>query len=360
MKDFPRKMINFELYKDKRILITGHTGFKGSWLVRILQLAGAEVSGVALPPETGSHFELLGFDAIDSLSDYFDIRDFPRLFETVKKFDPHLIFHLAAQPLVRESFEKTRETYEVNFMGGVNLLECLREQRSLQGVIFITSDKAYENVEWPWGYRETDPIGGIDPYSASKGSVEIAVSSYRRSIFDGSFYLGTVRAGNVIGGGDWSKDRIVPDIVRSIEADSKVTLRNPSATRPWQHVLEPLSGYLLLGDQVLRGQSGLATAYNFGPMPSIPKTVLQVAEGLIHHIGRGRVELEPDTSGKHEAGLLQLNIDLAMSNLAWQPRWSFDATIERTALWYKAHLEHADIAQVTDAQIYEYFSELKK
>ncbi len=352
-------MIDFSIFKGKRILVTGHTGFKGSWLVRILQLAGAEVSGFALPPVEGSHFGALGFGSNPDLNRYFDIRDFESVAATVKSINPDLIFHLAAQPLVRDSFDKTRETFEVNFMGGVNLLESVRNHKNLKGLIFITSDKAYENVEWEWGYRETDTLGGIDPYSASKGAVELAVASYRRSLIKGSFYVGTTRAGNVIGGGDWSKDRIVPDIIRSIASGSSVVLRNPDATRPWQHVLEPLSGYLKVAEQVLLGNPNLRPAYNFGPAPSKPKTVKDVAYGLIGLIGRGEVILQPDASGVHEAGLLQLNIDLAISNLGWEPRWDFSQTIERTADWYRAHLNNESIVEVTDSQILSYFGAVR-
>lgn len=352
-------MIDFSAYRGKRILVTGHTGFKGSWLWEILGLSGAELRGLSLPPQDRSHYVSLGLSAEDDSHSLIDIRDFSAVKNHIVEFDPELIFHLAAQPLVRESFSSTRETFEVNFMGGVNLLEAVRSATSLQGVVFITSDKAYENVEWEWGYRETDRLGGIDPYSASKGAVELAVASYSRAILkDQQFQVVTTRAGNVIGGGDWSQDRIVPDVVRAIEQGKPVVLRNPQSTRPWQHVLEPLSGYMLIGAMMLRGVRGLKDAYNFGPDFNSPHSVLGVVEGLISLFGTGSVEINRDVNAVHEANLLHLNCDRAKADLGWNSRWGFERTIEETGRWYRDFLAGSSARELTRGQIKSYFEEL--
>jgi CDP-glucose 4,6-dehydratase len=352
-------LIDFSVFQGKRILVTGHSGFKGSWLVAILEKAGATVRGLSLPPIQGSHFEILGYMQNHSGGEFIDIRDFAKVEEIVNEFNPEIIFHLAAQPLVRESFLNTRETFEVNLMGGVNILEATRQAQSLKAVVFITSDKAYENVEWEWGYRENDKLGGIDPYSASKGAVEMVVSSYVRSILDNSkVRVVTARAGNVIGGGDWSKDRIVPDIVRAVVSSKKVEIRNPNSTRPWQHVLEPLSGYLLLAQRLIEG-SETQDSYNFGPNLTEQKTVLQLAEGLIGIFGRGAIELIPDRERLHEAGLLQLNCERAKKDLGWAPRWDFDETLQMTGDWYRKLIDGKDPSLVTHNQISSFFSELR-
>jgi CDP-glucose 4,6-dehydratase len=352
-------LIDFRVFQGKRILVTGHSGFKGSWLVAILEKAGGVVRGLSLPPIDGSHFEALGYIQTHSSGEFFDIRDFSKVQEAVQEFDPEIIFHLAAQPLVRDSFSTTRETFEINLMGGVNVLEAARSAKALKVMVFITSDKAYENVEWEWGYRENDKLGGIDPYSASKGAVELVVSSYRRSILDDTrIKVVAARAGNVIGGGDWSKDRIVPDIVRSVMSSRKVEIRNPNSTRPWQHVLEPLSGYLLLAQHMLEG-SYTQDAYNFGPNASEQKTVLQLADGLIQIFGQGSIDLIPDQQNLHEAGLLQLNCERAKQDLGWAPRWDFEKTLKMTGEWYKTLIEGGNPSQVTHEQISDYFVELR-
>lgn len=352
-------MIDFSAFHEKRILVTGHTGFKGSWLWEVLSLSGAKLKGLALPPPSRSHYLSLGLTAQDSESSFIDIRDFQAVKKHIAEFDPELIFHLAAQPLVRESFSSTRETFETNFMGGVNLLEAVRSANSLQGLIFITSDKAYENVEWEWGYRESDRLGGMDPYSASKGAIEIAVASYSRSILhDQNFQVVTTRAGNVIGGGDWSQDRIVPDVVRAIEAGKPVILRNPQSTRPWQHVLEPLSGYLLIGAKMLAGERNLKESYNFGPDFKSPHSVLEVVEGLISLFGTGSVEINREVNAVHEANLLHLNCDRAKSDLGWSSRWGFERTIEETGRWYHESLAGSSARTLTRTQIMSYFEEL--
>lgn len=352
-------MIDFGLFKGKRVLLTGHTGFKGSWLLAILEIAGADVRGLALPPVGGSHFEKLGLLESHGKQEFLDIRDFASVRKVVTDFNPEVIFHLAAQPLVRDSFKDTRETFEINVMGGVNLLEAAREAKALRAFVFVTSDKAYENAEWVWGYRENDQLGGVDPYSASKGAVELVAASYRRSIKELSEVpIATARAGNVIGGGDWSKDRVVPDIIRSVLSKESVIIRNPESTRPWQHVLEPLSGYLLLAQRMLEGSS-IEGAYNFGPDVSEQKTVIQVAQGLIEILGQGGIEIIPDKEKLHEAGLLQLNCDRAKSNLGWSPRLDFSETLNMTGEWYKSAVLSPSPELLTKKQISNYFKELK-
>jgi CDP-glucose 4,6-dehydratase len=352
-------VIDFGTFKGKRVLVTGHTGFKGSWLVAILERAGAKVKGLSLAPLKGSHFEQLGFQDRHGGDSYCDIRDFAKVTRLIESFDPEIIFHLAAQPLIRESFTRTRETFEVNFMGGVNILESVRKSPSLMALVFITSDKAYENVEWEWGYRESDRLGGLDPYSASKGAVELAVSSYARSILiDNQCKIATARAGNVIGGGDWAKDRLVPDTIRSLRADEPVVIRSPRSTRPWQHVLEPLSGYLLLAQKMLQGETEIQDSYNFGPDSSEQRTVADVVNGLMKHHGHGTMKVSNENEGTHEAVLLQLNCDRAKQGLGWFPRWSFEETLANTGEWYRNHADGLDPRGLTDDQISSYFKEL--
>lgn len=352
-------MIDFSIFRGRKVLITGHTGFKGSWLLAILEKAGAEVQGISLPPAPNSHFEALGLDARHSGIAFTDIRDYKRISSLISAYEPEIVFHLAAQPLVRESYVSTRDTFEVNFMGGVNLLEIARNVKSIRAFVFVTSDKAYENVEWEWGYRENDRLGGIDPYSASKGAVEIAVSSYSRAVLSShDLSLATARAGNVIGGGDWSKDRIVPDIMRAILDDKPAQIRNPGSTRPWQHVLEPLSGYLLLAQRMLEKEVPIATSYNFGPDLNSAYTVLELANGLVKICGKGSVAVEPDSAKLHEATLLQLNCDRAKQQLDWSPRWDFDQTLFATGNWYSQFSLGKDVNELTGSQIDSYFKEL--
>lgn len=350
----------FEKYRGRRVFLTGHTGFKGSWLASILKEAGAEVLGYALPPSSDrSHFKLLGLDqTIRHVVG--DIRDKEKLNKTLNSFKPEFVFHLAAQALVRPSYDAPDETFDVNVMGSVNLLEAVRSCETVRSLVYITSDKCYENVEWLWGYRENDQLGGRDPYSASKAAAEIAFSSYARSFFEHSPCLGaaSTRAGNVIGGGDWAVDRIIPDCIRAIELGNPVQLRNPDATRPWQHVLEPLSGYLLLGAKLFEAPQEWGGAWNFGPSTQEVRTVESVANTIVEHLGKGSVETLERRTQVHEARLLQLNCDKAHQLLGWYPRWNVMKTLEATALWYKALLDGKDPAEVTRSQIHEFFPEL--
>ncbi len=347
-------------FSGKRVFVTGHTGFKGTWLTLILRELGADVMGYALPPDPArSHFGMLGLDR-QIRHVVGDIRDAVALEESVKNFQPEYVFHLAAQALVRRSYDDPSETFCTNVQGSVNLLEAVRKCASVRSLVFITSDKCYENVEWVWGYRENDRLGGHDPYSASKAAAEVVFSAYARSFFASRPDLGaaTTRAGNVIGGGDWSADRIVPDCVRAIESGIPIRLRNPGATRPWQHVLEPLSGYLLLGASLREAPGAFGGSWNFGPSTEEVRTVKEVAESIIRHLGRGRIEIEGSQQHQHEARLLQLSCDKARQLLGWQPRWHVEKTLESTAQWYGTVLEGGDARVVTRSQIGDYFPEL--
>lgn len=350
-----------DCFSGKKILITGHTGFKGSWLAFLLHELNAEVMGFALPPSTPvNHFDLLKLDGkIRHVVG--DIRNASLIANVLQEFQPEYVFHLAAQALVRSSYDNPVATFATNVLGSVNLLDAVRQCESVRSLVYITSDKCYENVEWIWGYRENDQLGGRDPYSASKAAAEIAFSSYARSFFEQRPLLGaaSARAGNVIGGGDWAVDRIIPDCLRAIEAGGPVRLRNPDATRPWQHVLEPLSGYLLLAARLYEEPKRWVGSWNFGPSTQETRTVKNVADVIVGHIGRGCVEVvESQAHVVHEARLLQLNCDKAHQLLGWYPRWHVDKTLEATAFWYKTVMNGGNAEEITRAQIHEFFPEL--
>ena len=346
----------FVAYRGRRVMVTGHTGFKGSWLAFLLHEIGAEVLGYALPPTyADSHFEKLNLARrIRHVEG--DVRDGGKLATAMSEYQPEFVFHLAAQALVRTSYADPKTTFDTNIGGSVNLLEAVRACASVRALVYITSDKAYENVEWLWGYRENDRLGGHDPYSASKAAAEIVFSSYARSFFAQRPELGaaSTRAGNVIGGGDWASDRIVPDCVRSLKAGLPIQLRNPAATRPWQHVLEPLSGYLLLGARLRAAPGEFGGAWNFGPAASEMHTVRDVAERIIACFGHGEIETAL-AAGQHEAHLLQLNCDKAFQILSWRPQWNFETTVDAAARWYREVLAGADAVSVTRGQLRDYF-----
>jgi CDP-glucose 4,6-dehydratase len=328
-------------WQGRRVLLTGHTGFKGSWLALWLLELGAQVTGVALPPESRPNlFEQL---ALERHLDHrlADIRDPAPLADLVRQTRPEVVLHLAAQPLVRRSYAEPMATWATNVMGTIHLLEALRLLEQPCSAVLVTTDKVYRNNEWLYGYRENDPLGGHDPYSSSKAAAEIAIASWRAS-FCGSqahqsphLRLASARAGNVIGGGDWAADRIVPDAMRALAAGEPIGVRNPAATRPWQHVLEPLGGYLLLAER-LCGDPGLATAFNFGPQLEANRSVRELVEEALQH-WPGHWEDRSDPSAPHEASLLNLVIDKAHHQLGWSPRWDFASTVERTVLWYRRH-----------------------
>jgi len=347
-------------FAGKRVFVTGHTGFKGTWLTFLLKELGADVMGYALAPEPGpSHFELLRLKArINHVVG--DIRDASALKDALRSFRPEYVFHLAAQALVKKSYDDPIATFGSNVMGSAHLLDAVRQSDAVRSLVYITSDKCYENVEWIWGYRENDRLGGHDPYSASKAAAEIVFSAYARSFFPSrpDFGAATTRAGNVIGGGDWAADRIVPDCIRAIESNRPIQLRNPQATRPWQHVLEPLSGYLLLAAQLRSEPKKYEGAWNFGPSDAEVRTVQDVAATIINHLARGRIEIAELHGHQHEAQLLQLNCDKAHQYLGWYPRWSVDKTLAATAEWYKAIMGGAEAETVTRSQLHDYFPEL--
>lgn len=331
-----------DLYRGRRVLLTGHTGFKGSWLALWLDLLGAKTVGVALPPDTlPNHWDLLGLGIADHR---LDIRDDHALARVVKDAEPEIVFHLAAQPLVRRAYRDPRETWSTNVMGTVNLLEACRQTKSVRAIVAVTSDKCYENLEREQGYRETDRLGGHDPYSASKAATELVAASYRNSFFHApdAPLLATARAGNVIGGGDWSEDRLVPDLVRAIAAGTSLEIRSPQATRPWQHVLESLSGYLLLGQKLLEGRDEIANAFNFGPERDDNCTV----SDLLTRLGKHWPELDWNVTRQpqpHEAALLCLDSAKARALLGWRPVWALDDALGATAEWYRAHATNGDV-----------------
>jgi CDP-glucose 4,6-dehydratase len=330
-------------FRGRSVLVTGDTGFKGSWLALWLHRLGARVTGYALaPPTDPSHFVAADVAATLAAQHEADIRDGARLAQAVRDAAPDVIFHLAAQALVRDSYLAPRETFEVNAIGCASLLDAVRALGKPCVVVMVTSDKCYENREQPWGYREIDPMGGSDPYSASKGAAEIVIQSYRRSFFptarlaEHGVKLATARAGNVIGGGDWAKDRIVPDIVRSLLAGQPVPVRNPAAVRPWQHVLEPLHGYLTLAARMLESDDPLwRDSWNFGPLTEDNVTVEALVEAFLADWGEGAWADASCPGQVPESRLLRLNIDKALWELGWRPRWKFAEAVAHTANWYK-------------------------
>ena len=343
-------------WRGKRVFLTGHTGFKGSWLSLWLQSLGAELTGFALaPPTSPSLFEEAKVaDGMTSILG--DVRDLFALQAALHQAQPEIVIHMAAQPLVRYSYQNPVETYATNVMGTVHLLESVRHTPSVRAVVNVTTDKCYENKEWPWGYRENEPMGGFDPYSNSKGCSELVTSSYRNSFFNASgVALGSARAGNVIGGGDWAADRLVPDILRALEQGQAVSIRNPNAIRPWQHVLEPLSGYLQLAQRLFanNGQS-IAEAYNFGPREEDAKPVQWIVENICAAWGNAaKWELQAGDH-PHEAHYLKLDISKAKARLGWQPKWSLDTALGKIVEWHLARAQGADIRQISLAQIQNY------
>ncbi len=344
-------------FNNKKILITGHTGFKGSWLSLWLHLMGAKVYGVSNNiPTKPSHFELLEMDKFLK-SEFTDIKNFNKIKNIVGDISPDYIFHLAAQPIVKISYIDPIETWNTNLLGTINILESLKSLKSKCSAVFITSDKCYKNNEWVWGYRENDELGGDDPYSASKGAAEIAISSYFESYFKKSdnIKIASTRAGNVIGGGDWAADRIVPDIIKHWQLDKKLSLRNPKSTRPWQHVLEPLRGYLRLGSYLWEDRVYSGNAFNFGPNPNEEKTVEELVQRISQKINYKNWISEINDDHFHESGLLKLNCDKAARLLDWKPLLDFDNIVSMTSDWYfKYYTENNNIFGLSKAQIDEY------
>lgn len=345
------------VYSSKRVLVTGHTGFKGSWLAFWLSRLGAGVTGYALEPEIEpNHFSLLTPPVQSTIG---DIRDQRALTRAIQNARPEIVFHLAAQSLVRRSYREPVQTFASNLMGTVNLFEACREVDSVRAIVNITSDKCYENQEWVWGYRENHPMGGHDPYSASKGCAELVTASWRKSFFNPEQYgkthqilLASARAGNAIGGGDWGEDRLIPDIIRAIDSGREVVIRNPQATRPWQHVLEPLSGYLLLGQKLLEGKSEFAQSWNFGPSDEQDIPVGNLVKRIKTNWDLFEYDIQPDDNQPHEAALLRLDCSKARGRLCWKPVWNYEMALMKTMNWYKNYYEDGVIQTEQDIDNY--------
>ncbi len=351
------------IYKDRKVFITGHTGFKGSWLCLLLKQLGAEIYGYALePPTTPSLFCEAKIDEL--ITSYIgDIRDLSYLQEVIQKTQPEIVIHMAAQPLVRESYKSPVDTYSINVIGTVNLLEACRYTPSVRAIVNVTTDKCYENKEWHWGYRENEPMGGYDPYSNSKGCSELVTSAYRNSFFNPNKYndhkvaLASVRAGNVIGGGDWAEDRLIPDFIRAISKGEKLKIRSPYAIRPWQHVLEPLTGYLTLAEKLYSEGSKFAQGWNFGPNDSDARDVEWITKTICEIWGNG-ASYEVDSNPQpHEANYLKLDCSKAKAELGWIPKWNIHTTLKSIVEWNKAFQEGENIIrEVTINQIIKYYS----
>lgn len=332
-------------YKGKKVLITGHTGFKGSWLSIWLHELGAEVVGVALAPSSDKdNFVLSDIGSKIKADIRTDIRFAQKIKEIFIRYQPEIVFHLAAQPLVRLSYEQPVETYEANVMGTIHVMEAIRVTRSVKVAVMITTDKCYENKEQLQGYKESDPFGGYDPYSSSKGACEIAIQSWRKSFFNPKDYgkkhivsLASVRAGNVIGGGDWAKDRIIPDCIRALEAGEVIDIRSPRAVRPWEHVLEPLSGYMMLAQKMWDNPTKYCEGWNFGPEDDSVSTVWEVAAELVKNFGFGELKDSSELNAVHEARFLMLDINKAKIHLGWKPRLNMQQCITLVADWYKRY-----------------------
>jgi CDP-glucose 4,6-dehydratase len=350
------------IYHNRKVLVTGHTGFKGSWLALWLSQMGAKIIGYSLqPPTEPNHFQLLEM-GINSIIG--DVRDMDQLKQLFREQQPEIVFHLAAQAIVRLSYRNPIETFTSNVVGTINVLEASRSCDTARAIVNVTSDKCYENREWSWAFREIDALGGYDPYSASKGCAELVTSCWRNSFFNPKDYgrthrtlLASARAGNVIGGGDWAADRLIPDIMRAVHQNEKVKLRNPQATRPWQHVLEPVSGYLLLGQKLLEGQKALAEAWNFGPSKEEDITVGEIVHQVKRVWPKIDYEIDQTPDQPHEAGTLRLDCAKARTKLQWLPVWNGMEAIEKTTLWYKAFYESNKI--VSDEHLDCYIRDAK-
>ncbi len=347
------------VFRGARVFVTGDTGFKGSWLSLWLHLLGADVTGYALPPSEGQrHFKLLRLDKkIHHING--DIRDLSALKKEMVRFRPTFMFHLAAQSLVRRSYDDPKTTFDTNIGGSMNVLEAARATSSLRSLVYVTSDKCYKNKEWVWGYRENDELGGGDPYSVSKAAAELVFSSYRDSFFvkRPRFGMASVRAGNVIGGGDGSPDRIVPDCVRALQTNRPIVLRYPQATRPWQHVLDPLYGYLLLATRLFAAPNDFSGSWNFGPREESSRSVKNLTETIVRFWGGGQIRVAPIKSHLHEASFLYLNCEKAHKQLGWFPQWDFERSVRETVSWFRQDSDKRDVFTLSKGQIENYLEE---
>ncbi len=347
--------MNLEFWRDKKVFLTGHTGFKGSWMSLWLQQLGADLTGFALhPPTNPSLFEQAsvakGMNSIIG-----DVRDYGLLHRALKQSQPEIVIHMAAQPLVRYSYTNPVETYATNVMGTVHLLEAVRQSPSVRSVVNVTTDKCYENKEWIWGYRESEPMGGYDPYSSSKGCSELVTSAYRSSYFlESDVAIASARAGNVIGGGDWAQDRLIPDILLAFKQGSKAVIRNPHAIRPWQHVLEPLRGYMMLAEKLYNEGQSFAEAWNFGPRDQDARSVEWIVNELVQYWGGDASWVLDDTSQPHEASWLKLDVSKAQNRLKWNPMLTLPDALKMIVEWDRAIQSGEDVKQTTEAQIKKY------
>jgi CDP-glucose 4,6-dehydratase len=345
-------------WRERRVLLTGHTGFKGSWFSLWLQSLGATIRGIALePPTEPALFRVARvWEGLDHC--IADIRDSATIQSLMREFQPDIVIHMAAQPLVRRSYDQPIETYATNVMGTVHVLEAARHAGSVKAIVNITTDKCYDNREWVWGYREDEPMGGHDPYSNSKGCAELVSSAYRKSFLrEAGIAIATARAGNVIGGGDWAPDRLVPDILQALQAQQPVLIRNPQAVRPWQHVLEPLSGYLLLAERLFQNGQEDAEAWNFGPRDEDARPVQWIVEQLCKNWGNGASWTRQPGTHPHEASFLKLDISKARHRLQWAPRWSLEAALGHITAWHRAWLQGQDMRAFCLNQIEQYRAE---
>lgn len=349
--------MNPNFWKARRVFITGHTGFKGGWLSLWLQSLGAEVHGYSLAPPTNPNlFTLAGIERGMSSSTLADIRDLEQLAAAIQQAQPEIVFHLAAQALVRYSYHNPVETYAVNVMGVVNLLEAVRTANGIKALVNVTTDKCYENREWPWAYRENETLGGHDPYSNSKGCAELVTAAYRNSFLaSAGIAVATARAGNVIGGGDWAADRLLPDILHAIDSETPLTIRSPGAIRPWQHVLEPLSGYLTLAEHLYKDGQAFAEAWNFGPADDNVQTVGWILEQTAQRAPKLEWQITASEQ-PHEASYLKLDSSKARSRLTWHPRWRLQTALDKTLDWHQAWCGGGDMHAITLTQIDEYLN----
>jgi CDP-glucose 4,6-dehydratase len=348
--------VNPTFWKGKKVFITGHTGFKGSWLSLWLQDMGAIVKGYALDPNTNPNLFTQAKVAQNMDSEIGDITDLNHISDSMKIFNPEVLIHMAAQPLVRLSYQEPVLTYSTNVMGTVNVLEAARKCTNLKAIVSVTTDKCYENKEWPWGYRENEPMGGHDPYSSSKGCVELVTAGYRKSFFndENSAFLASARAGNVIGGGDWSADRLIPDILKAFEKNEPVIVRNPMSTRPWQHVLEPLSGYLVLAQHLFEEGSNVAEGWNFGPKDEDCKPVSWILDRMVTNWGNGASWELDKNNNPHEAGYLKLDCSKAAMRLNWYPKWNLEHTLESIINWHQHYIAQKNIQEQCLLEIAKY------
>jgi CDP-glucose 4,6-dehydratase len=354
--EIEKRNVNNAFWKSKKVFLTGHTGFKGSWMSLWLQSMGAIVKGYSLKPNTNPNLFTEANVGENIESEIGDIRDLNQISKSMFDFNPDVLIHMAAQPLVRLSYQEPVDTYTTNVIGTVNVLEAARKCKSLKAIVCVTTDKCYENKEWDWGYRESDPMGGHDPYSSSKGCAELVTSAYRRSFFNGkdTASVASARAGNVIGGGDWADDRLIPDVLKAFKKSEPVVIRNPLSTRPWQHVLEPIAGYLVLAENLYMHGDDFAEGWNFGPKDEGCKPVNWILDKMVNKWGAGASWELDKNNNPHEAGFLKLDCSKAVNRLKWQPKWSLQETLEMIVNWHQNYLKGNDIKKECLKEINKY------